>query len=42
MDRMEQRVEQIQIEKRPALECAHCLDARYVSPEDHAFEGTPA
>ena len=30
---MEQRVEQIQIEERPALECARCLDARYVSPK---------
>jgi hypothetical protein len=42
MDRMEQRVEHIQTEERPALEWVHCLDARYVSPEDHAFEGVAA
>jgi hypothetical protein len=34
--------QQIRIEERTALECAHCLDTRYVSPEDHAFEGVPA
>jgi len=27
---MEQRVEQIQIEERPALGCAHCLDTQYI------------
>jgi hypothetical protein len=35
-------VQQIQIEERPALECAHWLYTRYVSPEDYAFEGVPA